>query len=184
MENLILVHSADVCHHGVKGQSWGKRQYQYEDGSLTPLGRDHYGVSKREFGKKEQQAFLNKKGRLTKQGEEHYTKKLSDTVKKEQEARKNYKNAQDNAFSKAFVSSLAGGLIGLRVGGVHGAYAGSIIGSAASAIKTYGKMGVNSHRMRKARKENNRAAKILSEFSNLNVQDINTGAKYSDKNKK
>ena len=45
MNDLILVHSADICHHGVKGQSWGKRQYQYEDGSLTPLGREHYGVT-------------------------------------------------------------------------------------------------------------------------------------------
>lgn len=32
-----------LCHHGVKGQERGKRRYQYEDGSLTPLGRIHYG---------------------------------------------------------------------------------------------------------------------------------------------
>lgn len=31
-------------HHGVPGMEWGKRRYQYEDGSLTPLGREHYGV--------------------------------------------------------------------------------------------------------------------------------------------
>ena len=33
-----------LAHHGTKGQEWGKRKYQYEDGSLTPLGRIHYGV--------------------------------------------------------------------------------------------------------------------------------------------
>ena len=33
-----------LMHSGVKGQKWGERRYQYEDGSLTPLGRDHYGV--------------------------------------------------------------------------------------------------------------------------------------------
>lgn len=29
----------ELYHHGVKGQKWGQRLYQYEDGSLTPLGK-------------------------------------------------------------------------------------------------------------------------------------------------
>jgi len=33
----------ELYHHGVKGMSWGDRRYQNEDGSLTPLGRQHYG---------------------------------------------------------------------------------------------------------------------------------------------
>lgn len=33
-----------LIHWGILGQKWGKRNYQYEDGSLTPEGRDHYGV--------------------------------------------------------------------------------------------------------------------------------------------
>ena len=33
-----------LIHYGVQGQKWGKRNYQYEDGSLTPEGRVHYGV--------------------------------------------------------------------------------------------------------------------------------------------
>lgn len=40
--NLIKA-NRDLEHHGVKGQSWGKRQYQNPDGTLTPLGREHYG---------------------------------------------------------------------------------------------------------------------------------------------
>lgn len=28
-----------LYHHGVKNQKWGKRLYQYKDGSLTPLGK-------------------------------------------------------------------------------------------------------------------------------------------------
>ena len=35
-----------IAHHGVKGQSWGKRQWQNPDGSLTPAGRIHYGIGK------------------------------------------------------------------------------------------------------------------------------------------
>lgn len=30
-------------HYGTKGQKWGRRRYQNEDGSLTPAGREHYG---------------------------------------------------------------------------------------------------------------------------------------------
>lgn len=37
MENFLV-------HHGVEGQKKGQRQYQYPDGSLTPLGRKHYGI--------------------------------------------------------------------------------------------------------------------------------------------
>lgn len=33
-----------LMHHGVKGQKHGTRRWQYEDGSLTPAGRIHYGV--------------------------------------------------------------------------------------------------------------------------------------------
>lgn len=37
-------------HHGVKGQKWGRRLYQNLDGSLTTLGRMHYGIKKRAAG--------------------------------------------------------------------------------------------------------------------------------------
>lgn len=33
-----------LAHYGVKGQKWGERRYQYDDGGLTPEGREHYGV--------------------------------------------------------------------------------------------------------------------------------------------
>lgn len=33
-----------LAHYGTKGMKWGARKYQNKDGSLTPLGRVHYGV--------------------------------------------------------------------------------------------------------------------------------------------
>lgn len=50
MELYDIVFNDYMYHEGVKGQEWGKRQYQYEDGSLTPLGRIHYGVGKPRAG--------------------------------------------------------------------------------------------------------------------------------------
>lgn len=34
-----------LVHHGIKGQKWGIRRYQNEDGSLTAEGRERYGFS-------------------------------------------------------------------------------------------------------------------------------------------
>lgn len=34
--------SNELYHHGVKGQKWGIRRYQYADGTLTPAGQKRY----------------------------------------------------------------------------------------------------------------------------------------------
>lgn len=44
MEYRITRRDDYLQHHGVKGQKHGERRYQNPDGSLTPEGREHYGV--------------------------------------------------------------------------------------------------------------------------------------------
>lgn len=37
-----------LVHHGIKGQRWGIRRYQNEDGTLTEAGRKRYGYASKE----------------------------------------------------------------------------------------------------------------------------------------
>lgn len=37
-------------HHGIKGQKWGVRRYQYADGTLTPAGKKRYSLNSESSG--------------------------------------------------------------------------------------------------------------------------------------
>lgn len=57
------------AHHGIKGQKWGIRRFQNEDGSLTELGKKHYGKD------------YDKNGELTRRArkaDEKFKKAISD----------------------------------------------------------------------------------------------------------
>lgn len=41
----------ELTHHGVKGQKWGVRRYQYADGTLTPAGKKRYSSNIGPFNK-------------------------------------------------------------------------------------------------------------------------------------
>ena len=43
-EKVKMENNEKLYHHGIKGQKWGVRRYQNEDGSLTAAGRKRYGV--------------------------------------------------------------------------------------------------------------------------------------------
>ena len=36
----MIYYGQELYHHGILGQKWGRRRYQYQDGSYTPEGRE------------------------------------------------------------------------------------------------------------------------------------------------
>lgn len=47
--------SIKLVHHGIKGQKWGERRYQYEDGSLTPEGKLRYSLDNGSYSSESRQ---------------------------------------------------------------------------------------------------------------------------------
>lgn len=72
-EKRVVVYGSELYHHGVKNMEWGKRRWQYEDGSLTPAGYTHYGVNRFRKHKKEK-SYEDKDGKLTDEGKMKYLK--------------------------------------------------------------------------------------------------------------
>ena len=76
-----MTYEVYLAHHGIKGQKWGVRRYQNEDGSLTAAGKMHYGVDSKgnlsEKGKKKfgQDLVRQKRKENTKMMEEDLGRK-------------------------------------------------------------------------------------------------------------
>jgi hypothetical protein len=77
-----------LCHSGTRGMKWGRRLYQYKDGSLTPLGRIHYGKSSKTKSSKT-------KSSKTKSSK---TKSLSNLTDEELRAQTNRLIAENNYY--------------------------------------------------------------------------------------
>lgn len=44
MEYIAIYSDENLSHHGIKGQKWGVRRYQNEDGTYTNAGRKRYSI--------------------------------------------------------------------------------------------------------------------------------------------
>lgn len=51
----------ELYHHGIKGQRWGLRRYQNEDGTLTAEGRERYGFEEKPSNRLLRSASINRK---------------------------------------------------------------------------------------------------------------------------
>ena len=80
MENIYIKEGQTLSHYGIKGQKWGVRRYQNEDGSLTSLGRIHYNVEKGAEGAKKE--GLSKYNSLDEKGKRKYGKRLANIEKR------------------------------------------------------------------------------------------------------
>ena len=95
-----------LCHHGIKGQKWGLRRYQNEDGSLTAAGRQHYGYGEN----------------LTKAGIKAYRKEYKKLQKLKDKADTNKQSAavaryNERAKANAKSGIVKGALTGLTAAG-------------------------------------------------------------------
>lgn len=89
-----------VSHHGIKGQKWGTRRFQNDDGSLTDAGRARY---------------LTGDERLTKRGEKKYVKESKKLRKLQDRANVGLQKQKAEEYSKragkaAKVATVAGGI--------------------------------------------------------------------------
>lgn len=79
-------------HYGVLGQKWGTRRYQNPDGSLTPEGREHYGLG---YTNGEVQKYSGKHAKLEYRKE---SKKLRRALEKQVNINKNQNERQNGRF--------------------------------------------------------------------------------------
>lgn len=82
-----------ISHSGILGMRHGIRRFQYEDGSLTPAGRERYGVGPARDGKGSK--TLEQSGSASRQEAVQKSKPVSkDELKKRQEAAQKARDAK------------------------------------------------------------------------------------------
>lgn len=95
----------ELCHHGVKGQRWGVRRYQNEDGSLTNAGKRRIAKKIKNTGgystglyRQNQSTYKNKdliRKHVSKDLFDEYSKAQDEATKAVEKYNKYYPNMSD-----------------------------------------------------------------------------------------
>ena len=125
MVNYIV--DGELYHHGIKGQRWGDRNYQYEDGSLTPEGRRRYygsaGLNRFRFGDAKSKPKTKEEKEMAKANSAYRVERHKAKMeRKTQEAlnKEKIKKEQSNAKRNAIISKLKGNKQSTQVKKVDG----------------------------------------------------------------
>ena len=106
-----------LCHHGIKGQKWGIRRFQNEDGTLTAEGRKRYDV--------------DDNGNMSKKGEKLYKRDAKDSRLVEGGNRSLISGAAKGAGAGAIMGGLVGAGVGVVISKTIG---GSLKDTVISAV--------------------------------------------------
>ena len=112
-----------IAHYGIKGQRWGIRRYQNDDGTLTPEGRIRYGVQGNERSAKEAkdiQKELNRYRTATKLNPSSYARnkfREKENKLRENAEKRGYKITRETS-AKAIAAGAAVTSAALTVGNI------------------------------------------------------------------
>lgn len=95
-----VVFTDELYHHGVKGQKWGVRRYQNEDGTLTAAGKARYNVKEAKRDYKQARKDFRKASRFA-----FGIKKLQNYGTAREELRKKDFNLIDKKAERAALKS-------------------------------------------------------------------------------
>jgi hypothetical protein len=75
----MVYYESSLTHHGIKGQKWGIRRFQNEDGTLTSAGKSRYASLDRAINRVNRRSEITMKAREKNRAkrQRHYDKKIA-----------------------------------------------------------------------------------------------------------